>query len=259
MNFRTKVHEVCAKLPEYLRKTGYKNPKDAFDGPLQFVNGNQDHYFTFIEKNPRVQSAFNQTMAIPRLSFGEEEWFEYFPVKEKLLRGITEDDILLADIGGGRGHDLVAFQKKYAGVPGRLVLQDLPVVINNLKGLPKGIELAAHDFFTPQPLKGARAYYMRTVLHDWPDKQAQNILKNLRDAMGKDSLLLIYELIVPDEDHTVWHAQMDITLMATLAALERTRQQWVDLLDAAGLKLQAVWEPKNGVSGSGSLLEVVLK
>jgi demethylsterigmatocystin 6-O-methyltransferase len=97
------------------------------------------------------------------------------------------------------------------------------------------------------------------VLHDWPEKQAQKILEMIRGAMGPDSLLLLYELVVPDSGHSVWHAQMDITLMASLAALERTRAQWATLLDAAGFTLKTVWEPKNGAPGSGSLLEAVPK
>jgi hypothetical protein len=47
-------------------------------------------------------------MGIPRLSFDEEEWFDYFPVEEKLLSGISANDVLLIDIGGRRGHDLKA-------------------------------------------------------------------------------------------------------------------------------------------------------
>jgi hypothetical protein len=30
----------------------------------------------------------------------------------------------------------------------------------------------AHDFFTAQPVKGARAYYFRHVFQDWPDARA---------------------------------------------------------------------------------------
>lgn len=50
-------------------------------------------------------------------------------------------------------------------------------------GESKRIELQVHDFFTPQPIKGARAYFMRSVLHDWPDEQCRKILGHLKDAM----------------------------------------------------------------------------
>lgn len=256
---RGKIHEVLAKLPAYLKDTGYRNPVDAFDGPFQSVNATKDHYFTWLQANPEVQRAFNYTMGIPRLSFGEEQWFDFFPVEEKLLSGTSTDTVVLVDIGGGRGHDLREFRDKFHSASGRLILQDLPTVIDDITDQPAGIQLMKHDFFTVQPVKGARAYYLRTVLHDWPDNQARKILEMIRLAMGKDSILLLYEIVVPDAGHSLWAAEMDINLMASLAALERTRKQWVDLLDSSGFELKAVWEPKNSAVGAGSLLEAVPK
>lgn len=254
-----KIHQVLAELPEYHKATHYTNPKDAFDGPLQFTNKNSDHYFAWLEKNPEVHKAFDLTMGIPRLSFGKEEWFDFFPVEDKLFKDTSDTEVLLVDVGGGRGHDLEAFHQKFPACPGRLILQDQPSVIDAITPVPSDIELLDHDFFSPQPIKGARAYYLRTVLHDWPDRQAKQILERIRDSMQDTSLLLIYELVVPDSGHELWHAQMDITLMASLASLERTKQQWVDLLDSAGLVLHNIWEPSKGRSESGSLLEVGLR
>jgi hypothetical protein len=77
-----------------------------------------------------------------------------------------------------------------ASVPeytGRLVLQELPEVIAAAKrmgvGEDGGIELQVHDFFKPQPVRGARVYFMRSVLHDWADEQCRMILGQLKDAM----------------------------------------------------------------------------
>ena len=38
-------------------------------------------------------------------------------------------------------------------LPGRLVAQDLPFVVEAVSGLPPGVEVQAHDFFTEQPIK----------------------------------------------------------------------------------------------------------
>jgi hypothetical protein len=56
----------------------------------------------------------------------------------------------------------------------------------------------AHDFFKAQPVRNAKAYFLRTVLHDWPDMQAVQILRRLRAALGADSLLLISETVLPE-------------------------------------------------------------
>ena len=87
---------------------------------------------------------------------------------------------LLVDIGGKLGHDLMAFQQKFPHRPRKLVVQDLPVVIDDAKGLLSGIEAMKHGFFEPQPVRNAQAYYLRMVLHDWPDKQAREFLSNIR-------------------------------------------------------------------------------
>jgi hypothetical protein len=45
-------------------------------------------------------------------------------------------------------------RRKYPNAPGRLVLQDLPVVINAIQQLDPKIERMTHDFYTEQPVKG---------------------------------------------------------------------------------------------------------
>jgi hypothetical protein len=44
------------------------------------------------------------------------------------------------------------------------------------------IPLPVHDFFKPQPVKNASVYFLRSIIHDWPDAEAKKILKNLREA-----------------------------------------------------------------------------
>jgi len=59
------------------------------------------------------------------------------------------------------------FHKAFPDLAGRVILQDLPAIIES--GLKEelagfGIEAIAHNFFTPQPIKGARAYYLHYIL-----------------------------------------------------------------------------------------------
>lgn len=103
----------------------------------------------------------------------------------------SPDATLLVDIGGSVGHDLEEFHKHHPSTPGKLILQDLPAVIGDIKGLDPAITPMEHNFYTEQLIKGevfasgppelfgplqtligvpgARAYYMHSVLHDWPD------------------------------------------------------------------------------------------
>jgi len=75
--------------------------------------------------------------------------------------------VLLVNVGGNIGRDVTMFRKAFPDLAGRVILQDLPAIIESglkeeLSGL--GIKAIAHDFFTPQPVKGARAYYLHHIL-----------------------------------------------------------------------------------------------
>ena len=78
-----------------------------------------------------------------------------YPVRDLLLKDVSQTGgIVLVDVGGNQGHDLVQLRDEYPELTEKLVLQDLPAVIakcevENLNG----IDLTPHDFFTPQPVK----------------------------------------------------------------------------------------------------------
>jgi hypothetical protein len=57
------------------------------------------------------------------------------------------------------------------------------------------IRLAAHDFFTPQPVKNPAVFYVRGVLLDWPDDHCVKILRQLRDAAAPKTQLIIQDVV----------------------------------------------------------------
>ena len=93
-------------------------------------------------------------------SQGRPSWMDadFFPVRERLVKGAkSEDDAaFIVDIGGSVGHDLAEFARKHPDTPGRLVLQDLPVVLGQIETLDDKIERMAYDFYTEQPLLGEK-------------------------------------------------------------------------------------------------------
>lgn len=103
-------------------------------------------------------SDFNTFMSGNRVN--RKHWIDWFPVEAEILAGTsgTPHGTLLVDVGGGKGHDLERFLAKFPQCKGRLTLQDLPGVLENVKKLDEGIKLMPHDFFTPQPIKGKRTY-----------------------------------------------------------------------------------------------------
>ncbi|PYI09955.1 S-adenosyl-L-methionine-dependent methyltransferase [Aspergillus sclerotiicarbonarius CBS 121057] len=242
---------ILSQLPAYFKNNGWKNPNDVYDGPFQYAMGTTSHYFDFLASEPYYQQAFNTVMTISHRRQGQN-WFNFFPVEEK-MGDAKDSDVLLVDVGGSQGGDITAFQQTFPHLQGRLVLQDLPIVINAMTEFPTGIECQGHDFFDEQPVKGAKAYYLRTVLHDWPDKQARQILAKIREAMAPDSLLLINETLIPESNVALSSAQADLTMMVSFASLERTKAQFENLLNESGFELVKVWMPEGLTASSAEL------
>ena len=59
----------------------------------------------------------------------------------------------MVDVAGGRGHDLKDFQDNFPQAPGRLILEEMLPVLDDMPPIP-GIECRPFDLFEPQPVKG---------------------------------------------------------------------------------------------------------
>ncbi|BCS20287.1 uncharacterized protein APUU_20719A [Aspergillus puulaauensis] len=244
-------------LPAFLEKTNHRNPTNATDTAFQLGYKTDMGFFSHLQQEPITARRFNNHMGV--YAQGRARWTDpgFYPVQEQLVEGTTlgEEDVLLVDVGGSFGHDLLDFRRKWPSVPGRLVLQDLPEVVSSVKDLHPSIDVTAHDFFTEQPVKGARAYYMHSVLHDWPDNLGRKILANLVAAMKPGySKLLVNENVIPDTGAYWETTSLDIIMMQ-IGSGERTERQWRALLESAGLKIVHIWTAQRGVE---SLIECEL-
>ena len=55
--------------------------------------------------------------------------------------------------------------------------------------------------------------------------------------MGKDSVILLDEWVLPRTGVSSYAAGMDLTMMAAFASMERTEARWQKLFDSVGLRL----------------------
>lgn len=84
----------------------------------------------------------------------------FYPFTERLVNGARkgDDEPFLVDVGAGEGNDILYLLKLHPKetLPGKVVLQDLPNVLDPLPAgtLPDHVEIMRHDFNTPQPVKG---------------------------------------------------------------------------------------------------------
>ncbi|KAI1181015.1 S-adenosyl-L-methionine-dependent methyltransferase [Nemania sp. FL0916] len=250
------VTRSLANLPFYLEKTDFKHVSGA-PGPFQDAHNTSDNMFPWLIKDPPMMGNFNAFMAGQRAD--RQQWFDLLDVNEILLNGAKDDpdSTLLIDIGGGEGHDIAEFHKRYPSAPGRLILQDQPPVIDSIQELTPKVERQKYDFFQEQPIKGARCYYFRSIFHDWPDAECVKILKNTAAAMKPGySKLLMSEFVLPSNNTPLYPALLDINMMAVLNGMERTEAQFTELLDAAGLKVVKFWSVGAETEG---LVEAMLK
>ena len=243
-----------ARLPVYLRSTKYANPTD--DGVFKYCQNTDLSPFEWFAADPRRLTAFHNHMA--GYSIGRPHWMDegFYPVTER-LRGVAENEVLIVDVGGATGHDLAEFQRKHPTMSGRLILQDQAGTISSIqKGDRPGIDCTAHDFFTEQPVKGAKVYFMHSVLHDWSDENARKILTPTKKALKPGySKILINENVVNDQGADWKVTSFDWTMLAVGGACERTETQWRDLLGSVGLKINGIWK---GEGSTESLIEAVL-
>ncbi|KAK0108211.1 hypothetical protein ONS95_003031 [Cadophora gregata] len=242
-------------MPQYLAKTSFKNPEGP-SGNFQSAFNTDLQMFPWLMEHPEQMSNFNDLMMGQRMN--RIEWFNFADVDSILFDGYNAshvDGTLLIDVGGGRGHDLEAFRKQFPEAKGSLVLQDLPPVIDDIKELHEDIVRMKHDFFTPQSVEGARAYYLRSILHDYSDDVCRKILTQIVAAMKPGySKLLIFEWILPDVGTPLYPALLDINMLALLSGMERTQTQWKELLNCVGLDIVKFWTIDSETEG---LIEAV--
>ncbi|PYH99493.1 sterigmatocystin 8-O-methyltransferase precursor [Aspergillus ellipticus CBS 707.79] len=241
--------------PAFFRKNNNQFPSSVKDTPFQLAMNTELSYFEWLGQNPEVASDFQQWMTLKQKE--TPNWVDWFDVQGRIIDGFRSDspdgnNVLLVDIGGGEGHYLHALNEKFPppSLPGRLVLQDLPHVISSIKTPPGGTELMAHDFFTSQPVKGARAYYMHYILHDWADEQARTILGHIVDAMEPDySRLIINDCVIPDRNCDFPTACLSVMMMVLVGAFERSERQWRELLNSVGLTDVVFHQPPGNSEG----------
>ena len=137
-----------------MRQTGFHQFPSRPDDSV-FFHGHHVKFWEFFDKYPEHRRDFDEYMAERRK--GHSLWYEMFPMASILGPNTKTDPqaVLLVDVGGNKGHEVASFHGAHPDLPGRLILQDLPSMIERVRKNPlTDIELMPYDFFTPQPVKG---------------------------------------------------------------------------------------------------------
>jgi 6-hydroxytryprostatin B O-methyltransferase len=142
-------------------------------------------------------------------------------------------------MGGSTGHASIALAETFPDL--KFIVQDLPdVTADSAKrfderkltlSIASRIQFQEHSFFNQQPMKGASIYLLRHILHDWPDKEAVQILRNIIPVLGPKSRIIVSDIVLPEPgsipaiEERVMRLN-DLLLHQFTNTSERTLQDW---------------------------------
>ena len=196
--------------------------------------------WSYRQQHPEEQAIFDSAMTANSLSHAravlEAYDFKTFP--------------RIVDIGGGQG--LLLREILLACPASRGVLFDQPQVVASTTlmttpGLENRVETFAGSFFDAIP-PGADAYVMKVILHDWDDDKAIEILRSCSRAMSPTATLVVIERVIGPPNQIPEAKFSDLNMLVSHGALERTREEFDDLLAKGGFWLDRVIPTRSPLS-----------
>ncbi|MFC9914439.1 methyltransferase [Streptomyces sp. NPDC059862] len=158
----------------------------------------------------------------------------------------------VVDFCGGRGGLIAGILQQSPNISG--ILSDPRVDENGAaeflaeQGVAGRCTVVSGDLFAPV-VPGGDAYVLKHIVHDWPEEQALQILRNVRAAMEPGGKLLLIEMVPPEAGNDPHSGKLvDMWLMLLVGGKERTASQYADLVARAGFKLERVVETAAAVS-----------
>ncbi len=161
------------------------------------------------------------------------------PDPDVLVTGTWEGVRRVVDVGGGTGALLAAILRAHPDVQGTLV--DLPGTVARSAEVFRAAEVegrvrtAAQSFFDPLPA-GADLYLLKSVLSDWPDREAAALLRRCAEAARPAGRVIVLNGVSPDEQG---QPAPELLMMILVGGRDRSLSQFRALAAGAGLRVQA--------------------
>jgi hypothetical protein len=190
-------------------------------------------FFDYLGDHPRAAAAFDNAMT------GFTQAHAKAAVEAYDFSGLRR----VVDVGGGHGSFLAAILNSSPLATG--VLFDQPSVIAGAsdgleaEGVADRCELVAGDMFESVPA-GGDAYVLKWIIHDWDDARAIDILKRCREAIDDRGRVVLIERVLAPLGEVSQGTRGDITMMALTGGRERTKAEFMGLLESSGFRLAGV-------------------
>ena len=150
----------------------------------------------------------------------------------------------VVDIGGGTGALLAEVLRAQPHVHGTLV--DLPRTVARsgevfrAAGVQDRVTTIGQSFFDELPA-GRDLYLLKSVLGDWPDREAGAILRRCAEAAKPAGRVMILSGVVPDED-----VPPELLMLVLLGGKERSLGEFRGLARGAGLEVRVAGRLPSG-------------
>ncbi|MGZ3401837.1 MAG: methyltransferase, partial [Caulobacteraceae bacterium] len=152
----------------------------------------------------------------------------------------------IGDIGGGAGHLLAAVLETVPQAQG--VLFDLPQVAERAAEKPHPrIRYVGGSFFADE-IPPCDAYLMMTVLHDWSDAEAAQILAAIKRTAPAGAKVLLLEAVIGLKEGFDFGKDLDIEMLVMTTGRERTAEEWTAVLAQGGWRLTRIAPTATGIS-----------
>ncbi|MFI5779615.1 methyltransferase [Nocardia sp. NPDC051570] len=185
-------------------------------------------FWTDLDRNPHLRTSFDRQMThrfrdqIPHIVTGYD-WSRFATI---------------VDVGGGHGTVLAAILAAHPRLRGHLI--DLEPTATEAAHtfaahhVEDRTRITARSFFDPLP-KGADAYLLCDILHDWDDDHAHRILARCAEAVHPTGRILIIEPVGGRAAAT----EFDLAMLVIFGGRERRIDEFRTLATAHGLILNA--------------------
>jgi len=89
---------------------------------------------------------------------------------------------------------------------------------------------------------------MKVILHDWDDSRSIEILRTCRRVMSDAATLVVIERVVGPPNEMPESKFSDLNMMVQYGAMERTRQEFDELLKSGGFEITSVLQTQSPLS-----------
>lgn len=150
----------------------------------------------------------------------------------------------VVDVGGGTGALLAEVLRTHPNVRGTLV--DLPRTVARSgavfesAGVADRVTVVGQSFFDPLPT-GGDLYLLKSVLSDWPDREATAILKRCAEAARPGGRVVVLNGVTAETP-----ASPELLMLVLVGGKNRTLGEFTDLAAAAGLTVRAAARQPSG-------------